>query len=349
MKQARRGLFFCTVRAILKGEPPFAARVISNLGLCGGVQTDFQKMLKENIMIYTVTFNPAIDYVIHTSPIKTGEVNRTASEQIFFGGKGINVSFVLAELGVKSVALGFIAGFTGDAIEKAVREKGIETDFVHINDGFSRINIKIKADEETEINGQGPKITEAALNELFSKLDKLSDGDTLVLAGSIPNTLPSDIYEKILARLENKKIRTVVDASKDLLLNVLKYKPFLVKPNNHELGEMFGVKLATMEQIQYYAAKLKGMGAQNVLVSMAGDGSILLDEYGNFHTCGVCSGTVKNSVGAGDSMVAGFIAGCDSGDYRHALKLGTVCGGATAFSDGLATKMDIARLMSEME
>ncbi len=298
-------------------------------------------------MIYTVTFNPAIDYVIHTQPIKTGEVNRTASEQFFFGGKGINVSFVLAELGIKSKALGFVAGFTGAAIENGVREKGIDADFVHIKDGFSRINVKIKSDDETEINGQGPKITDEALNELYSKLDGLKDGDTLVLAGSIPNTLPADIYEKILARLQHKKIRAVVDASKDLLLNVLKYKPFLVKPNNHEFGEMFGVKLETIDQIKYYAAKLKGMGAQNVLVSMAGDGAILLDESGNFHQRGVCKGKVKNSVGAGDSMVAGFIAGCESGDYGHALKLGTVCGGATAFSDGLADKLTIARLMSE--
>lgn len=299
-------------------------------------------------MIYTVTFNPAIDYVIRTDAIKTGAVNRTASEQFYFGGKGINVSFVLAELGIKSKALGFVAGFTGEAIENGVREKGIDADFVHIEEGFSRINIKIKSDEETEINGQGPKITEKALDELYKKLDNLCDGDTLVLAGSVPSTLPADIYEKILSRLSNKNIRSVVDASGKLLLNVLKYKPFLVKPNNYELGEMFGVTLSTTEQIQYYAAKLKAMGAQNVLVSMAGDGAILLDEHGVYHSCGVCKGIVRNSVGAGDSMVAGFIAGSESGDYSHALRLGTACGGATAFSDGLADKMDIARLMSEL-
>ena len=299
-------------------------------------------------MIYTVTFNPAIDYVIRTDAIKTGAVNRTASEQFYFGGKGINVSFVLAELGIKSKALGFVAGFTGEAIENGVREKGIDADFVHIEDGFSRINIKIKSDEETEINGQGPKITEKALDELYKKLDNLCDGDTLVLAGSVPSTLPADIYEKILSRLSNKNIRSVVDASGKLLLNVLKYKPFLVKPNNYELGEMFGVTLSTTEQIQYYAAKLKAMGARNVLVSMAGDGAILLDEHGVYHSCGVCKGSVRNSVGAGDSMVAGFIAGSESGDYSHALRLGTACGGATAFSDGLADKMDIARLMSEL-
>lgn len=299
-------------------------------------------------MIYTVTFNPAIDYVIHTGKIKSGAVNRTDSEQLFFGGKGINVSFVLAELGVKSRALGFTAGFTGAAIENGIREKGIDADFVHIEHGFSRINIKIKSDEETEINGQGPEITSAALDELFKKLDKLCDGDVLVLAGSVPASLPSDIYENILERLERKKIRTVVDASGKLLLNVLKYKPFLVKPNNFELGEMFGVVLNTTEQIEHYAAKLKEMGAQNVLVSMAGDGAVLLDEYGEFHYCGVCRGVVRNSVGAGDSMVAGFIAGIERGGYDYALKLGTACGGATAFSEGLANKLDIDRLMSEL-
>ena len=299
-------------------------------------------------MVYTVTFNPAVDYVIHTGNIKPGTVNRTTSEQIFFGGKGINVSLVLSELGIKSKAIGFIAGFTGTAIENGIKEKGIDADFVHLENGFSRINVKIKADEETEINGQGPDITEKDLSELFFKLDKLNSDDIIVLAGSIPSTLPDDIYEKILAYLSDKKIRAVVDASKDLLLNVLKYKPFLVKPNNHELGEMFGVKLDTEEQIKYYALKLKAMGAVNVLVSMAGDGAILLDENGIFHTCGVCEGVVKNSVGAGDSMDAGFIAGCESGDYSHALKLGTACGGATAFSDGLATKLEIANLMSQL-
>ena len=299
-------------------------------------------------MVYTVTFNPAVDYVIYTGNIKPGTVNRTTSERIFFGGKGINVSLVLAEFGIKSKALGFVAGFTGTAIENGIKEKGIDADFVHLENGFSRINVKIKGDEETEINGQGPDIKETDINKLFSKLDKMNSGDILVLAGSIPSTLPDDIYEKILAYLSDKKIRAVVDASKDLLLNVLKYKPFLVKPNNHELGEMFGVTLATEEQIKYYALKLKEMGAANVLVSMAGDGAILLDENGIFHTCGVCEGVVKNSVGAGDSMVAGFIAGCESGDYGHALKLGTACGGATAFSDGLATKLEIANLMSQL-
>jgi len=300
-------------------------------------------------MVYTVTFNPAIDYVVHTDEMKVGSVNRSKSEEIYFGGKGINVSIVLRELGIKSKAMGFVAGFTGEAIEKGVAEKGIETDFVHLENGYSRINVKIKSGAETELNGQGPEISGKALDELFAKLDKLDDGDTIVLAGSIPNTLPSDIYEKILQRLSDRKIKTVVDATKDLLMNVLKYKPFLIKPNNHELGEIFGVTLTSNDEIAKYAGKLKEMGARNVLVSMAGDGALLLDENGKTHICGVCRGTVKNSVGAGDSMVAGFIAGSQEGDYDYALRLGTATGGATAFSDGLATKSEIFRLLEQLQ
>ena len=299
-------------------------------------------------MVYTVTFNPAVDYVVHTDEIAVGGVNRAKSEKIFFGGKGINVSMVLSELGVKSKALGFIAGFTGDAIEKGVAEKGVEADFVRLESGFSRINVKIKSGEETELNGQGPAIDGKALDKLYEKLDALRDGDTLVLAGSIPGSLPADIYEKILERLQNKNIKTVVDATKDLLLNVLKYKPFLIKPNNHELGEMFGLTLKTPDEIKQYAGRLADMGARNVLVSMAGDGALLLDENGKTHICGVCRGTVKNSVGAGDSMVAGFIAGSQNGDYEYALKLGTAAGGATAFSDGLAERALIDELMKQL-
>ncbi len=289
-----------------------------------------------------------MDYVVHTDEIAVGGVNRTKSEEIYFGGKGINVSIVLSELGVKSRALGFVAGFTGDAIEKGVTQKGVETDFVHLENGFSRINVKIKSKTETELNGQGPNIDDKDLNLLFEKLDKLSDGSTIVLAGSIPDSMPADIYEKILERLQNKNIKAVVDATKDLLMNVLKYKPFLIKPNNHELGEIFGKTLETNEEIEKYARKLKEMGAQNVLVSMAGDGALLLDENGKTHICGVCKGTVKNSVGAGDSMVAGFIAGSAQGDYEYALKLGTAAGGATAFSDGLAKKALIDELLTQL-
>ncbi len=299
-------------------------------------------------MVYTVTFNPAIDYVVHTGEMKLGATNRSEKEEMYFGGKGINVSIVLRELGIDSKALGFTAGFTGEAIEKGLSEMGIDADFVRLKNGNSRINVKIKSTEETELNGQGPDIDEAAINALFAKLDKLSDGDTLILAGSIPSSLPSDIYEKILGRLSGRNIKTVVDATKDLLLNVLKYKPFLVKPNNHELGEMFGTELKTDEEIEKYARKLQEMGAVNVLISMAGDGAMLIDEYGKMHRCGVCRGTVRNSVGAGDSMVAGFTAGSLKGDYEYALKLGTAAGGATAFSDGLAEKAKIDELLKTL-
>lgn len=301
-------------------------------------------------MIYTVTFNPAVDYVVHTDTLQTGCVNRSRSEEVYFGGKGINVSVVLSELGIKSRALGFVAGFTGKAIEEGVQKKGVETDFVHLEDGFSRINIKIKSEAETELNGQGPDISASAIDELYKKLDCLGEGDMLVLAGSIPNTLPNDIYERILARLSSKKkqIKFVVDATGDLLLNVLKYKPFLIKPNNHELEEIFGITLNSREETAVCAKKLRAMGAVNVLVSMAGDGALLVDERGVVHNCGVCSGRVKNSVGAGDSMVAGFIAGSVGGDYEYALKLGTASGGATAFSDGLAKKEEINKLLKQL-
>ncbi|MEI2988415.1 MAG: 1-phosphofructokinase [Oscillospiraceae bacterium] len=299
-------------------------------------------------MIYTVTFNPAIDYVVRTEEMKVGVVNRTESEEIYFGGKGLNVSIILNELGIKSEALGFVAGFTGEAIENGMAKDGIKTDFIHLDNGFSRINVKIRSSFETEINGQGPEISEENIEELFKKLNKIQDGDTIVLAGSIPASLPSDIYERILEYLKNKKIRAIVDATGDLLMNVLKYKPFLIKPNNFELEEIFGVELKTAEDVSEYALKLKEMGAVNVLVSMAGDGAILADENGKIHACGVCSGTVKNSVGAGDSMVAGFIAGCEKESYEYALKLGTAAGGATAFSDGLAKKDLIYSLLEQL-
>lgn len=299
-------------------------------------------------MVYTVTFNPAVDYIVHTDELKVGMTNRSEREEIYFGGKGINVSLVLRELGIKSKALGFVAGFTGAAIEKALLESGVDADFVHLDNGFSRINVKIKSSAETELNGSGPNIPENALAELFGKLDKINDGDTIVLAGSIPADLPEDIYERILERLRGKKIRAVVDATKDLLLNVLKYEPFLVKPNKQELEEMFGVKLQSIDDIIIYAKKLRKMGARNVLVSMAGEGAVLLDENGETHVCGVCRGIVKNSVGAGDSMVAGFIAGCEK-SYDYALKLGTASGGATAFSDGLAQKEKIFELIKQLD
>lgn len=300
-------------------------------------------------MIYTVTFNPAIDYVVHADDMQVGAVNRSRKEEVYFGGKGINVSVVLHELGLASKALGFVAGFTGEAIEQGLRADGIETDFIHLEKGFSRINVKIKSGEETELNGQGPEIPEDKLRQLFDQLEQVQDGDTIILAGSIPASLPADVYEQILRHLSGKQVRAVVDATRDLLVNVLKYKPFLIKPNNFELGEIFGVPLKDdVDEIVRYAGKLQEMGARNVLVSMAGDGAVLLDENGGVHACGVCKGAVKNSVGAGDSMVAGFVAGCETGDYDYALKLGTATGGATAFSEGLAKKELIAELLQQL-
>ena len=300
-------------------------------------------------MIYTVTFNPAIDYVVHADDMQVGAVNRSRQEEVYFGGKGINVSVVLHELGLASKALGFVAGFTGEAIEQGLRADGIETDFIHLEKGFSRINVKIKSGEETELNGQGPEIPEDKLRQLFDQLEQVQDGDTIILAGSIPASLPADVYEQILRHLSGKQVRAVVDATRDLLVNVLKYKPFLIKPNNFELGEIFGVPLKDdVDEIVHYAGKLQKMGARNVLVSMAGDGAVLLDENSGVHACGVCKGTVKNSVGAGDSMVAGFVAGCETGDYDYALKLGTATGGATAFSEGLAKKELIAELLQQL-
>ncbi len=290
-------------------------------------------------MIYTVTFNPAIDYIVRMDkPLDPGMTNRSASEDCFFGGKGINVSTVLKNLGIENTALGFAAGFTGEAIVESVKGKGIIADFIMLDEGISRINVKIKGEEETEINAQGPKISDEAFNELLQKLDCLKEGDVLILAGSIPNSLPSNVYEIILERLYGKGVTFVVDATKDLLLKVLKYNPFLIKPNNHELGEMFGVVLKTDDEIEEYARKLQEMGARNVLVSMAKDGAMLITEDGQRFRVGVPKGKVKNSVGAGDSMVAGFVAGyMKTGDYRAALNMGTAAGSATAFSDDLAT------------
>ena len=296
-------------------------------------------------MIYTVTFNPAIDYVVHTGGLVLGSVNRASSESMFFGGKGINVSLVLAELGVRSIALGFTAGFTGEAIENGVRAMGIETDFIRLPEGNSRINVKIKSGEETEMNGQGPDIDTASLEKLFARLDGLSEGDTLILAGSIPKSLPADVYERILKRLSGREIRTVVDASGELLMNVLKYRPFLIKPNDQELGELFGVKIESKEDVVLYGGKLRELGARNVLVSMAGEGAVLLDENGGVHKSAACCGTVRNSVGAGDSMLAGFVS---ENGFDYALRLGTACGGATAFSDGLASRDQIDELLGQI-
>lgn len=300
-------------------------------------------------MIYTVTFNPSLDYIVKVNNFKLGAVNRTTREDIYAGGKGINVSIVLSNLGYKSKALGFTAGFTGNEIERRVNEKGIDSEFIKLNEGLSRINVKMKSNEESEINGNGPNITKEALNKLFSKLNTLESGDILVLAGSIPSSLPSDIYEKIMAFLKDKNIKIVVDATKDLLLNVLKYNPFLIKPNNHELGEMFNVELKNDDEIIYYGKKLLDMGAENVLISMAGDGAIFLSKNGEVFKSGVPKGVVKNSVGAGDSMVAGFIAGyLKENDLNKAFKMGVATGSTSAFSEELATKDEVENLLKKL-
>ena len=298
-------------------------------------------------MIYTVTFNPSLDYIVRMDHFAAGAINRVSYEHVLAGGKGINVSIVLHNLGHESTALGFVAGFTGAEIERQLDAFPVRHDFVRLEQGFSRINVKAKADSETEINGQGPDIDDAAQAKLFAKLDELQAGDTLVLAGSIPKTLPDDIYERIMERLDGKNIRIVVDAEKKLLLNVLKYRPFLIKPNNHELGDMFGVVLQTDDEILAYAKKLQEKGAQNVLISMAGDGAILLTADGRHYKSPAPKGTLVNSVGAGDSMVAGFLTGCieTQGDLKEAFYLGVATGSASAFSENLATRPEVENLL----
>ena len=302
-------------------------------------------------MIYTVTFNPAIDYVVRLdTPLEVGEVNRAKGEDCVLGGKGINVSGVLAELGCRNTALGFVAGETGAWLERGLAAQGITTDFIHLEQGMTRINVKIKAGQETELNGAGPDIPESAMEQLEAQLDKLAEGDILILAGSIPSSLPQTTYERLLARLEGHGVHTVVDATRDLLVNVLQYHPFLIKPNNHELGEIFGKVLESEADIVEYAKKLQEMGAVNVLVSMAGDGAILVTEDGTVSSKKPPKGTVVNSVGAGDSMVAGFLAGwLNTGDYEKALELGTAAGSATAFVSWLATREEITEKLERTE
>ena len=299
-------------------------------------------------MIYTVTFNPAIDYDVRLDrELRVGDVNRSSGEDCVLGGKGINVSGVLAQLGCESVALGFVAGETGAWLERGLAAQGLKTDFVHLDHGMTRINVKIKAGQETELNGAGPAIPESALQQLEAQLDKLTEGDILILAGSIPASLTQSDNERLLARLKGRGVRAVVDATRDLLVNVLPYHPFLIKPNNHELGEIVGRELKTDAEITAAARALQEKGARNVLVSMAGDGALLLDEKGEVHRIGTPKGKVVNSVGAGDSMVAGFVAGyLRSGSYLEVLRLGTACVSATAFSLGLAKKEKIDALLA---
>lgn len=298
-------------------------------------------------MIYTVTFNPSLDYIVTVDNFTTGRVNRTTTEFMYPGGKGINVSIVLKNLGYDNIALGFEAGFTGEEIIRRISDMGIIHDFIHVDNGLSRINVKIRSDNESEINGQGPAIEADHINKLYQRFDKLKNGDILVLAGSIPTVMPDSMYMDIMKYLKGRNIKIVVDATKDLLVNVLEYKPFLIKPNNHELGEIFGVELKTRDEVVEYAKRLQKMGAVNVLVSMAGEGAVLVAEDGSIFKTPAPKGVVKNSVGAGDSMVAGFIAGyLNSGNYVEAFKMGVCTGSASAFSDKLATKAEVEALNS---
>lgn len=299
-------------------------------------------------MIYTVTFNPSLDYIVTVKDLKLGQVNRTWSEAIFPGGKGINVSIVLNNLGVRNIALGFTAGFTGEALEQLLKNKGVNFDFIRVRDGMSRINVKIRAGEESEINGRGPAIMSEDIDALYKKLDVLTKDDILVLAGSIPEVMPKSMYMDIMKYLEKKNIKIVVDATKDLLTNVLSYRPFLIKPNNHELGEIFGTDIRNKEDVIRYAGELKKMGARNVLVSMAGEGAVLVAEDGSVLKAKAPKGKVLNSVGAGDSMVAGFIAGyLLNEDFSEAFKMGVCTGSASAFSEELATRDEVEKLLRD--
>ncbi len=291
-------------------------------------------------MIYTVTFNPSLDYIASCDDFILGQTNRTTKEIIYPGGKGINVSIVLRNLGLDTTALGFLAGFTGDEIKRLILKEGIKNEMIEVNNGFSRINIKLRSSQESELNGMGPSIDEQSIRKLYQKLDNLTSDDILVLAGSIPSCLPSNIYSDICNYLKDKNMKIVVDATKDLLLNVIPYKPFLIKPNNHELGELFKVELNTREEVVPYAKKLQELGARNVLISLAGEGAVLVDENGEVHSSKAPKGKVINSVGAGDSMVAGFLYGYKTfNNYNEAFKYGVCTGSASAFSEQLA-KLD---------
>ena len=308
-------------------------------------------------MIYTVTFNPSLDYIIGVDGFETGKVNRTSEELIFPGGKGINVSIVLHNLGLESTAIGFIAGFTGQEIQKRIGNFGIDNQFIQVEQGISRVNVKLrnlsentqgekKVVEETEINGQGPMISKQELEAFYKQLDTLTKEDVLVLAGSIPSVLPATIYRDIMAKLRDKEVMIVVDATNDLLVNVLEYHPFLIKPNNFELGEIFDVTIKDKADVITYGKKLQEMGARNVLVSMAGDGAVLVAEDGTTYQTEAPKGKVKNSVGAGDSMVAGFVYGyLTEKSYKKAFYYGVCTGSASAFSENLATREEVDALL----
>ena len=299
-------------------------------------------------MIYTITLNPALDYTIQVNHLELGKVNRTSKEELFAGGKGINVSWVLNELGISNTALGFTAGFTGAHLRSLLEQQGIQTQFIDVKNGMTRINVKIKSTQESEINGLGPFIEDGDFKELCHQIQQLKPDDILILSGSVPSCMPFDTYDQILKHLP-KGVQFIVDAEKKLLLSVLKYHPFLIKPNKEELQDLFETKLSSDDDIIHYAKQLQIMGAQNVLISMASEGSILIDEHTHVHRMKSADGKLVNSVGAGDSMTAGFIAGwLKTHSYEKALLLGTACGSATAFSSGLADKTVIHQTLLKL-
>lgn len=301
-------------------------------------------------MIYTVTLNPSLDYIVSVEDFKMGLTNRTESELILPGGKGINVSIVLRNLGIDSTALGFVAGFTGAEIERRLKRMGVRTGFLQLSEGFSRINFKLKSVDGTEINGQGPRISPREVEHLMWQLGQLQDGDILFLSGSIPASVPDDIYRNIMAELQGRDIQVAVDATKELLLKVLEYHPILIKPNHHELGEIFGVPLDPGEEVIPYGRRLQEMGARNVLISMAGAGAVLVAEDGSVYMASAPEGELKNGVGAGDSMVAGFMAGwMEQKDHRHAFHMGIAAGSASAFSENLATGEEIREVYERVD
>ena len=301
-------------------------------------------------MIYTVTFNPAIDYVVYVSELKVGKTNRSQHEDVFLGGKGINVSTMLNNLGVENKALGFVAGETGELVEQGLKERGMDTDFIRLPEGDTRINVKVRGKLETEVNGSGPHIPDVYIQQLMEKLEQVKDDDVIVLSGSVPRSVSKDVYANIMEQMKGRPVKIVVDAAGDLMKNVLPHRPFLIKPNRAELEGLAGKVLGKTREIMRSAKDLQAQGARNVLVSLGGDGALLLDETGKFHRIGVPKGELKTSVGSGDSMVAGFLAGYQkTGDYVTALRTGAACGSASAFSTALATREEVESLYHELE
>jgi 1-phosphofructokinase len=301
-------------------------------------------------MIYTVTFNPAIDYVVYVSELKVGKTNRSQHEDVFLGGKGINVSTMLNNLGVENKALGFVAGETGELVEQGLKERGMDTDFIRLPEGDTRINVKVRGKLETEVNGSGPHIPDVYIQQLMEKLEQVKDEDVIVLSGSVPRSVSKDVYANIMEQMKGRPVKIVVDAAGDLMKNVLPHRPFLIKPNRAELEGLAGKVLGRTREIMRSAKDLQAQGARNVLVSLGGDGALLLDETGKFHRIGVPKGELKTSVGSGDSMVAGFLAGYQkTGDYVTALRTGAACGSASAFSTALATREEVESMYHELE